>query len=294
MKEQIIAVQKMQNYIEKNINENISLTDLSRASLFSPWYSHRLFKEYTNYTPADYIRRLKLSKSALKLRDEECKIIDIAFELGFQSVEGYQRAFSREFGCNPSEYAKKPIPISLFIPYGVIYNEIRKEHKKMKEVKNVFIQVIHKPERKVIIKRGKTADEYFKYCEEVGCDVWGLLSSIPSISGEPVCMWLPEKYIEPETSKYVQGVEVSIDSQIKIPDGFEIIQLPESDYIMFQGEPFLEKDYCQVIEEVQDAVKKYNPESIGYQVDTDNPKIQLEPIGKRGYIEMMAVKPINR
>ena len=242
MKEQIIAVQKMQNYIEKNINENISLTDLSRASLFSPWYSHRLFKEYTNYTPADYIRRLKLSKSALKLRDEECKIIDIAFELGFQSVEGYQRAFSREFGCNPSEYAKKPIPISLFIPYGVIYNEIRKEHKKMKEVKNVFIQVIHKPERKVIIKRGKTADEYFKYCEEVGCDVWGLLSSIPSISGEPVCMWLPEKYIEPETSKYVQGVEVSIDSQIKIPDGFEIIQLPESDYIMFQGEPFLEKD----------------------------------------------------
>lgn len=294
MKEQIIAVQKMQNYIEKNINENISLTDLSRASLFSPWYSHRLFKEYTNYTPADYIRRLKLSKSALKLRDEECKIIDIAFELGFQSVEGYQRAFSREFGCNPSEYAKKPIPISLFIPYGVIYNEIRKEHKKMKEVKNVFIQVIHKPERKVIIKRGKTADEYFKYCEEVGCDVWGLLSSIPSISGEPVCMWLPEKYIEPETSKYVQGVEVSIDSQIKIPDGFEIIQLPESDYIMFQGEPFLEKDYCQAIEEVQDAVKKYNPESIGYQVDTDNPKIQLEPIGKRGYIEMMAVKPINR
>lgn len=294
MKEQIIAVQKMQNYIEKNINENISLTDLSRASLFSPWYSHRLFKEYTNYTPADYIRRLKLSKSALKLRDEECKIIDIAFELGFQSVEGYQRAFSREFGCNPSEYAKKPIPISLFIPYGVIYNEIRKEHKKMKEVKNVFIQVIHKPERKVIIKRGKTADEYFKYCEEVGCDVWGLLSSIPSISGEPVCMWLPEKYIEPETLKYVQGVEVSIDSQIKIPDGFEIIQLPESDYIMFQGEPFLEKDYCQAIEEVQDAVKKYNPESIGYQVDTDNPKIQLEPIGKRGYIEMMAVKPINR
>lgn len=231
MKEQIIAVQKMQNYIEKNINENISLTDLSRASLFSPWYSHRLFKEYTNYTPADYIRRLKLSKSALRLRDEECKIIDIAFELGFQSVEGYQRAFSREFGCNPSEYAKKPIPIRLFIP---------------------------------------------------------------SISGEPVCMWLPEKYIAPETSKYVQGVEVSIDSQIKIPDGFEIIQLPKSDYIMFQGEPFLEKDYCQAIEEVQDAVKKYNPESMGYQVDTDNPKIQLEPIGKRGYIEMVAVKPINR
>lgn len=43
----------------------------------------------------------------------------------------------------------------------------------MKEVKNVFVQVIEKPERKVIIKRGKEAKDYWKYCEEVGCDVPG-------------------------------------------------------------------------------------------------------------------------
>lgn len=52
----------------------------------------------------------------------------------------------------------------------------------MNEIKSVFVQVLEKPERKVIIKRGKEAKEYFKYCEEVGCDVWGLLSSIKSIS----------------------------------------------------------------------------------------------------------------
>ena len=51
----------------------------------------------------------------------------------------------------------------------------------MSEVKSVFVQVIEKPERKVIIKRGKTATEYFQYCEEVGCDVWGLLCSMKSI-----------------------------------------------------------------------------------------------------------------
>lgn len=43
--------------------------------------------------PADYIRRLRLSKPAIKLRDESCKIIDTALELGFGSVDGYQRAF---------------------------------------------------------------------------------------------------------------------------------------------------------------------------------------------------------
>jgi AraC-like DNA-binding protein len=290
MQEQILAVQRMQDYIETHLYENITLADLANVSLFSPWYSYRLFKEYSNYTPADYIRRLRLSKSALQLRDENKKIIDIAFDLGFQSVEGYQRAFYREFGYNPSEYAKNPMPIYLFIPYGVMYNEIRKGHQKMEEVRNVFIQVIHKPTRKALIKRGKTASDYFTYCEEVGCDIWGLLTSMKSIMGEPVCYWLPKKYRSVDTSEYVQGVEVALDFDGVVPEGFDVITLPEADYLMFQGEPFLEADYIQAIDGVQAAIKKYNPNSVGYEWDTSNPRIQLEPIGARGYVELMAVK----
>ena len=45
MKEQILAVQRMQDYIEKNQTEEIRLSDLARVSLFSPWYSYRLFRE---------------------------------------------------------------------------------------------------------------------------------------------------------------------------------------------------------------------------------------------------------
>lgn len=290
MQEHIEAVQKMQNYIEAHMTETITLADLAKVSSFSPWYAYRLFKEYTNYTPADYIRRLRLSRSALRLRDEDCKVITVAFEMGFQSVDGYQRAFFKEFGCNPKEYAKNPIPLHLFIPYGVRYNEIRKEHKKMEQIKSVFIQLIHKPERKVLIQRGREAKEYFAYCEEVGCDVWGLLTSIKSISGEPVCLWLPDKYRKPGTSTYVQGVEVSMDYDGMIPEGFDTIILPEADYLMFQGEPFLEEEYCQAIEQIQAAIGRYQPEAIGYHWDESNPRIQLEPIGKRGYIELMAVK----
>lgn len=56
MQEQIIAVQKMQEYIEEHLQEEITLADLAGVSLFSPWHSYRLFKEYTGLTPADYIR----------------------------------------------------------------------------------------------------------------------------------------------------------------------------------------------------------------------------------------------
>ena len=57
MKEQIIAVQRMQDYIKEHFDEDITLADLATVSLFSPWYSYRLFKRYTDLTPADYIRR---------------------------------------------------------------------------------------------------------------------------------------------------------------------------------------------------------------------------------------------
>ena len=68
MQEQIDAVQRMQDYIGSHLTEEITLADLAGVSLFSPWYSYRLFTRQTGTTPADYIRRMRLSKSALKLR----------------------------------------------------------------------------------------------------------------------------------------------------------------------------------------------------------------------------------
>lgn len=293
MQEQMEAVARMQDYIKNHIQEEITLADLARVSLFSPWYSHRLFTQYTQKTPADYIRRLRLSKSALKLRDEDCKIADIAFEFGFGSVDGYQRAFYREFGCNPREYALHPVPLYLFTPYKVELPQTERSNDTMETLQNIFIQVIEKPKRKVIIKRGIKATDYFAYCEEVGCDVWGLLTSIKSISGEPVCLWLPKSYIKVGTSEYVQGVEVADNYDAEIPDGFELIELPAAKYLMFQGEPFAEEDYGKAIEQVWAAIKKYNPSVLGLTWDDSNPRIQLEPIGTRGYIELVAVKPME-
>ena len=291
MDERIDAVQRMQDYIESHLEQDISLADLSKAAGYSPWYSYRLFQNLLHMTPAVYIRRLRLSKSALRLRDEKVKIIDVAYDSGFESVDGYQRAFYKAFGCNPYEYSVAPMPIYLFKPYGVKYAK-RKDSKKMSEVKSVFVQVVEKPARKVIIKRGKSATEYFQYCEEVGCDVWGLLCSMKSISGEPVCLWLPDHLIPEGTGKYVQGVEVSLDFDGQIPEGFDIIELPKCSYMMFQGEPFEEEDFEEAILQVWNAIKKYNPETVGYCWDDSNPRIQLEPVGARGYIELYPVKSI--
>ena len=188
MKEQIIAVQRMQEYIEAHLDEAITLSDLARQSLFSPWHSYRLFRQHTGLTPAEYIRRLRLSRSALRLKRGGSRVIDVAYDLGFGSVDGYQRAFFKAFGCNPGEYARTKVPIPLFTPYGVKFRALRKENVNMENLQSIFIQLVQKPERKVIIIRGIKAEDYFPYCEEVGCDVWGILTSMDSLNGEPVCL----------------------------------------------------------------------------------------------------------
>jgi AraC-like DNA-binding protein len=291
MEDQRKAVRRMQDYIHDHLSEEISMADLAKAASFSPWYARRIFIRYLGMTPAVYIRRLKLSRSALKLRDESCQILDVAMDMGYGSVDGYQRAFRREFGINPKEYSASPVPVWLFTPFFIIDQE--RSERKMSDIRNVFIQVVEKPARKVIIKRGIKATEYWSYCEEVGCDVWGLLTSIKSISGEPVCLFLPEKLRKPVTNEYVQGVEVEPDYRGAVPEGFEVIDLPASTYLLFRGEPFAEENYEAAIGEIWDAEKKYNPAFIGYEWDDTNPRIQLEPRGERGYMELVPVKKLG-
>lgn len=294
MKEQILAVQRMQDYIEKNNAEEISLTDLARASLFSPWYSYRLFRDSLGLTPTEYIRKYRLTQAAKQLKSGNVKVSDVAFDAGFSNLDTFTRAFYREFGLNPSDYMKNPVPIAFFIPYGVKYRELKKEDIDVSNIQPIFIQVVRKSERLCIIKRGKQAADYFPYCEEVSCDVWGILMSMKLLCGEPVSMWLPEKYKKPNTSTYVQGVEVETDFVGMIPEGFDTIRLPEAEYLMFQGAPFKEEDYCEAIRNVQAAMDGYDPSAIGYRWDDENPRIQLEPRGQRGYIELRAIKRIQK
>lgn len=285
--DKVDSVRAMQFYIDSHLDEKITLYNLAKVSYYSPWYSYRIFIELVGTSPSDYIRRLKLSNSAIELKDTKCKIIGVAYKYGYDSVDGYQRAFYKEFGVNPHEYSKNPIPICLFTPYKKYR---KKENVKMSDVETVFITQIKKPNRKVIIKRGMKATDYMEYCREVGCDVWGLLKSISSLNNEPVCMWLPNKYVKVNSSVYVQGVEVPLDYNGLIPEGFDIIELPETIYLMFQGEPFNEEDYHLAIKKVWSAISKYNPGILGFRLDDENPRIQLEPIGERGYIELLPVK----
>jgi len=267
--EKIKAVQNMQDYINLHINEPISLYSLSQAAGYSPWHCAKIFKELIGKAPFEYIRSLRLSQAALQLRDEKVKVIDVAFDFVFDSHEGFTRAFAKEFGITPHKYSKAPPPINLFKAYPIKdYYQYLLSGGKTNETENkhtpstVFVQLVERPKRKLILKRGRNADDYFEYCIDIGYDVWGLLCSIKEALYEPVGMWLPRKLRPEGSSLYVQGVEVPVDYAGIIPEGFEIIELPP----------------CKMMVDWADEA---------------SPRFQLEPQGYRGYIEARPVRQIQ-
>lgn len=295
----IKAVQNMQEYIENNLFNNITLKQLSNAAGYSPWHAARLFKEVTKKTPFDYIRALRLSKAALILRDKDEKVLDVALDFVFDSHEGFTRAFSKEFGLTPSKYSKLTPPIKLFIPYKALdtYLALKKGDNNMndsKVIKTVFVQIVERPARKVLLKRGIKATHYFEYCDEVGCDIWSILTSVKEAMYEPIGMWLPKHLMKEGTSIYVQGVEVPLDYSNVIPEGFELIELPPCKMMVFQGEPYDDERFMEEIDAVWDHIDKFNPTLYGYKWSLESaPRFQLAPMGYRGYIEARPVEKVN-
>ena len=296
----INAVNRMQDFIESHFHQPITLHMLAGAAGYSPWHAARIFKAVTGKSPFEYIRSLRLSRAALRLRDEDVKIVDVAFDFVFDSHEGFTRAFSKHFGLTPQQYTKVKPKVKLFVPIPIRDYHLTKAkgEGKMSEkqkANTIFVQVVERPARKLILKRGIKAEDYYAYCEEVGCEVWDVLTGIREALYEPMGMWLPQNLRKPGTSIYAQGVEVPADYSGKVPEGLELIDLPPCKMMIFQGQPYDDAVFEEAIGSFWEVIKNYNPEIYGFKwAEEDGVRFQLEPQGYRGYIEGKPVRPLDQ
>ncbi len=293
----IRAVHQMQSFIEDHLSEPITLVALARSGSYSPWHAARLFKEHTGKTPFEYIRLRRLSAAAERLGASPEKVIDVAFDFVFDSHEGFTRAFTRQFGMSPREFRRRRPAVALFMPVHKRRLDGRRGGEtmtKQQTTSTVFVQVVDRPARKLILKRGREARDYYEYCEELGCDVWSQLGGIEDVLHEPMGLWLPDGLRRPGTSTYAQGVEVPLHYTGEVPDGFEIIELPACKMMIFQSQPFDDADFERAIDSLSDVIGSYQPETYGYAWDAEAaPRFQLEPLGYRGYIEGLPVRQLN-
>jgi AraC-like DNA-binding protein len=168
------AVSRMQKRIVENLND-VTLGDLCAAAGYSKYHAVRIFKEATGVAPGEYIRALRLTKAAEKLRDSGGKVIDAAMSSGFDSHDGFTRAFSRQFDITPMRYSRETPPVRFFVHYPIeSYYHLKDGEKTMQNEKvsrTVTVTAIERPARKLVLLRAKqtTGGDYCAYCDEMGC-----------------------------------------------------------------------------------------------------------------------------
>ena len=128
---------------------------------------------------------------------------------------------------------------------------------------------VNRPKRKLIYLTSKSATDYLSYCEEVGCDWEGLLNSIHEKFDTAALIVLPDFLQEDGISKIAAGVEVPVDYDKPLPEGYRVAELPECVMLYFQSQPYDHPDdFGKYIAQVLRAIENYNLERYGYRSAT--------------------------
>ncbi len=300
--EKIKAAQCMQDYIHQHLDEDITLEDICKVSMYSKWHSFRIFKELFNKTPFEYIRALRLTNAARNIKNDSCvNLLDVAIDVGFASHEGFTKAFKRYFGVNPDKYRQHiPMRYMYFEPSSILRYHLllnTKEYIEMAENQRIVTAtIIEKPTCKLILKRGIKSTGYFEFDAEMGCDKFEILETIPNALEKVVFIELPANMITSGTSKVAAALEVSFDFKGKIPEGFEMIDLPAHLYIWFNGAPY--EDDCMygvAHEELYRAIDNYRPELYGYEYAKDSvPIFNYFASAANGVRQMIPVRLLDK
>lgn len=105
-KKKEISLYPVWSHIEEFLDEKIGLNQLAFFLNYSPWHFHRIFSNFHGETLGDYIKRLRLEKSAYALKSTNFPILEIAIETGYASNEAYTKSFKKQFGKTPLQYRK--------------------------------------------------------------------------------------------------------------------------------------------------------------------------------------------
>ena len=90
------------DYIEDNLDKEISYDEAARIACCSPYYFHRIFSYVSGVSLSEYIRRRKMTQAAFELQRTDEKVIDIALKYGYSSPTSFNRAFQNVHGITPT------------------------------------------------------------------------------------------------------------------------------------------------------------------------------------------------
>lgn len=97
-------INRVFEFIDQNLESDLSLNAVSEIAFFSPFHFHRVFKFVTEETLNEYVKRKRIEKSASDLLHKNITATQIAHKYGFSDNSSYSRAFKKYFRVSPTEF----------------------------------------------------------------------------------------------------------------------------------------------------------------------------------------------
>lgn len=244
--EYISRINRVMDYVDEHLDQPLELKTISAIANFSPFHFHRVFTFLIGETPIDYIQRLRIEKSAWKLREiNPDAITEIADSCGFGSVSLFCRTFKKYFGLTPTQFSREEKPI--FTREGMLLSKngqvLRKNLKRDLSQEPEFcrvesnqiyfmnsnIEVKEMPEMKAIYVRhmgafnqiGKAYGKLFQWAGPRGLFIPNVSKTATVIHDDPSVT---------ETEKVRQSACIIVDNEVKVEGEVGKLVIPAGRY----------------------------------------------------------------
>jgi AraC-like DNA-binding protein len=102
--EYVKRILKVLIYIEKHIDEDLTMDQLAKVACYSPFHFHRIFQAIVGETVHAYVKRLRIETAAGKLRYTDRSVTEIALDASFETPSAFTKAFKQFMGSSPKSY----------------------------------------------------------------------------------------------------------------------------------------------------------------------------------------------
>ena len=95
---------KVREYVEANLDRDISLSALASTAAMSPYYFARLLKQTTGITPHQYVVQRRIERAKELLRDPNISVFEVGIRVGYLDPKHFRDLFRREVRATPTDY----------------------------------------------------------------------------------------------------------------------------------------------------------------------------------------------